>query len=124
MERRIYSIKMLSMVLLNVVDTSDEDQSSPSSNTGGDAVRPRRLPPCGDLRRLSGEWMSMGNHLGAPRELYLSHWGALGRAPPCLARDPSWERSKLGFHKISLVQIFRIRSPSLPVPYLPRSDFK
>jgi hypothetical protein len=50
--------------------------------------------------------------------------GALGRAPPCLARDPPWERSKLGFHKISLVKIFLIRNPSLPVPYLPRPDSK
>jgi hypothetical protein len=33
------------------------------SNSGGAAARPRRPPPCGDLRRLSDEWMSMGNHL-------------------------------------------------------------
>jgi hypothetical protein len=58
---------MLSMVSLNVVDASDEDQSSPSSNSGGATARPQRPPPCGDLRQLSGEWMSMGNHLGAPR---------------------------------------------------------
>jgi hypothetical protein len=32
--------------------------------------------------------MSMGNHLGVPRGLYLCPWGAFGRAPPCLARDP------------------------------------
>jgi hypothetical protein len=56
------------------------------------------------------DWMSMGNHLGAPRGLYLCPWGSLGRAPPCLARDPPWEKSKLGFHKIS--QIFLIRGPS------------
>jgi hypothetical protein len=68
--------------------------------------------------------MSMGNHLGVPRGVYLCPWGALGRAPPSLARDSPWERSKLGFHKISLVQIFLIRSPSLLVPYLPRPDFK
>jgi hypothetical protein len=115
---------MLSMVPLNVVDASDEDQSSPSSNSGGVAARPRRPPPCGDLRRLSDEWMSMGNHLGTPSGLYLCSWGALGRAPPCLARDPPWERRKIGFHKISLVQIFLIRSPSLPAPYLPRPDSK
>jgi hypothetical protein len=65
---------------------------------------------------------SMGNHLGAPRRLYLCPWGAFGRAPPCQARDPPWERSKLGFHKIS--QIFLIRSPSLPAPYLPRPHSK
>jgi hypothetical protein len=116
--------KMLSMVRLNVVDASDEDQSSPSSNSGGAAARPRRPPPCGDLRQLCDEWMSMGTRLGALRGLYLCPWGALGRAPPCLARDPPWERSKLGFHKISLVQIFLIRSPSLPEPYLPRLDSK
>jgi hypothetical protein len=63
-KRWIYSIKMLSMVPLNVVDASDEDQSSPSSNSGGVVARPRRPPPCGDLWRLSDEWMSMGNHLG------------------------------------------------------------
>jgi hypothetical protein len=51
---------------------------------------------------------SMGNHLGAPTGLYLCPWGAFGRAPPCLARDTPWERSKLGFRKIS--QIFLIRS--------------
>jgi hypothetical protein len=123
-KRWIYYIKMLSMVPLNVVDASDEDQSSSSSNSGGAAARPRRPPPCGDFRRLSDEWMSIGNHLGAPRGLYLWPWGALGRAPPCLARDPPWERSRLGFHKISLVQIFLIRSPSLPAPYLPRPDSK
>jgi hypothetical protein len=76
------------------------------------------------LVALSDEWMLMGNHLGAPRGLYLCPWGALGRPPPCLARDPPWERSKLSFHKINLVQIFLIRSPSLPAPYLPRPDFK
>jgi hypothetical protein len=114
---------MLSMVPLNVVDASDEDQSLPSSNSGGAAARPRR-PPRGDLRWLSDEWMSMGYHLGAPRGLYLCPWGALGRAPPYLARDPPWERSKLGFHKISLVQIFLIRRPSLPAPYLLRPDSK
>jgi hypothetical protein len=123
-KRWIYSIKMLSMVPLNVVDASDEDQSSPSSNSGSAAARPRRSPPCGDLRRLSDEWMSMGNHLGVPRGLYLCPWGALGRAPPCLARDPPWEKSKLGFHKISLIQIFLIRSPSFLVSYLPRPDSK
>jgi hypothetical protein len=63
-KRRIYSIKMLSMVPLNVVDASDEDQSLPSSNSDGAAARPRRPPPYGDLRRLSDEWMSMGNHFG------------------------------------------------------------
>jgi hypothetical protein len=120
----IYSIKMLSMVPLNVVDASDEDQSSLSSNSDGVTARHRHPPPCGDFRQLSDEWMSMGNHLGAPRGLYLCPWGALGRAPPCLARDPPWERSKFGFHKISLVQIFLIRSPSLPAPYLPRPDSK
>jgi hypothetical protein len=115
---------MLSMVPLNVVDASDEDQSSPSSNSGGVAARPRHPPPCGDLRRLSDEWMSMGNHLGAPRGLYLCSWGVLVSAPPCLARDPPCERSKLGFQKISLFQIFLIRSPSLPASYLPRPDSK
>jgi hypothetical protein len=55
------------MVPLNVVDASNEDQSSPSSNFGGAAVRPQRPPPCGGLWRLSDEWISMGNHLGAPR---------------------------------------------------------
>jgi hypothetical protein len=123
-KRWIYSIKMLSMVPLNVVDASDEDQSSPYSNSDDAAARPQRPRPCGDLRRLSDEWMSTGNHLGAPRGLYLCPWGALGRAPPCLARDPPWERSKLGFHKISLVQIFVIHSPSLSAPYLPRPDSK
>jgi hypothetical protein len=122
-KRRIYYIKMLSMVPLNVVDVSDEDQSSPSSNSGGAAARPRRPHPCSDIRRLSDEWMSMGNHLGAPRGLYLCLSGALGHALTCLAWDP-WERSKLGFHKISLVQIFLIRSPSFPAPYLPRPDSK
>jgi hypothetical protein len=39
----------------------------------------------------------MDDPLGAPRGLYLCPWGALGRAPPCLARDPPSERSKLGF---------------------------
>jgi hypothetical protein len=68
-----------------VVDASNEDQSSPSSNSGGIEARPRRPPPSGDLRQLSDEWMSMGKHLGAPRGLYLCHWGALGRAPPFLA---------------------------------------
>jgi hypothetical protein len=79
---------------------------------------------CGDLRQLSDEWMSMGNHLGAPRQLYLCPWGALGSAPPCLAWDPPWERSKLGLHKISIVQIFLIRSSFLPAPYLPCLDSK
>jgi hypothetical protein len=79
---------MLSMVPLNVVDASHEDQSSPSSNSGGAAARPRHPPPCADLRRLSDEWMSMGNHPGAPRGMYLCPWGALGHAPPFLARDP------------------------------------
>jgi hypothetical protein len=51
------------MVPLNVVHAYDEDQSTPFSNSGGAAARPRRPPPCGDLRRLSDEWMSMGNHL-------------------------------------------------------------
>jgi hypothetical protein len=78
----------------------------------------------GDLRRLSDEWMSMGYHLGMPMGLYLCPWGDLGRASPCLARDPPWEISKLGFHKISLVQIFLIRSLSLPAPYLPRMESK
>jgi hypothetical protein len=55
----------------------------------------------------------------APKGVYLCPWGALGRAPPCLSRDLPWERRELGFHKISLVQIFLIRSPSLPAPYLP-----
>jgi hypothetical protein len=123
-KRWIYSIKMLSMVPLNVVDASDEDQSSPSSSSGGAVVRPQRPPPCGDLRRLSNEWMSIGNHLGAPRGLYLCPWGALGRDPHFFARDPPWARSKLGLHKISLVQIFLIRSPSSPAPYLPRPDSK
>jgi hypothetical protein len=118
----IYSIKMLRMVMLNVVDASDEDQSSPSSKSGGAAAMPRHPPPCGDLRLLSDERMSMGNHLGAPRGLYLCSWGALGRAPPCLARDSPWERSKLGFHKISLIQIFLIHNPSLSAPYLPRPN--
>jgi hypothetical protein len=77
---------MLSMVPLNVVDASDEDQSSPSSNSGGTVARPRHPPPCGDLRRLSDEWMSMGNHLGVLRGLYLCPCCALGRAPPFLAR--------------------------------------
>jgi hypothetical protein len=76
----IYSIKMLSMVPLNVVDASDEDQSSSLSNSSGAVARPRRPPPCGDLRQLSDEWMSMGNHLGAPRGLYLWPWCAIGRA--------------------------------------------
>jgi hypothetical protein len=85
----IYSIKMLSMVPLNVVDASDEDQSSPSSNSGGAATRPRRHPPCGDLRRLSDEWMSMGYHLGAPRGLYLCPW-------------VPWGVLHLAFHEILL----------------------
>jgi hypothetical protein len=71
---------MLSMVPLNVVDASGEDQSLWSSNSVGAAVRPRRPPPCGDLRRLSDEWMSMGNHLGAPRDcIYVLGvpWGVL-----------------------------------------------
>jgi hypothetical protein len=79
-KRQIYSIKMLSMVPLNVADASAEDQSSPSSNSGGTAARPQRAPPCGDIRRLSDEWMSMGNHLEAPRRLYLVlgvPWGML-----------------------------------------------
>jgi hypothetical protein len=122
--RWIYSIKMLSMVPLNVVDASNEDQSSSSSNSGGAATRPRPPPPCGDLWRLSDEWISMGNHLGAPRGLYLYPWVPLRRAPPCLARDPPCERSKLGFHKICLVQIFLIRKPSLLAPYLPCPDSK
>jgi hypothetical protein len=42
--------------------------------------------------------------LWAPKGVYLCPWGALGRAPPCLARDLPWERRELGFHKISLVQ--------------------
>jgi hypothetical protein len=123
-KRRIYSIKILSMVPLNVVDASDEDQSSPSSNSGSTAARPQHPPPCGDLRRLSDEWMSMVTILGHLGGLYLCPWGASGRAPPCLARDPPWERSKLGFHKISLVQIFLIRIPTLSAPYLPRLDSK
>jgi hypothetical protein len=56
----------------------------------------------------------------APKGLYLFPWGALGRSPPCLVRDLPWERRELGFHKISLVQIFLIRIPSLPAQYLPR----
>jgi hypothetical protein len=79
-KRWIYSIKMLSMVPLNVVDASDEDQSLSFSNSGGSAARPRCPPPCGDLRQLSDEWMSMGNHLGAPRGLYLWPWCAIGRS--------------------------------------------
>jgi hypothetical protein len=39
--------------------------------------------------------MSMGHPLGAPTGLYLCPWGALGRAPPCLARDPPWREAKL-----------------------------
>jgi hypothetical protein len=62
--------------------------------------------------------------LGVFRGLYLYPWGVLGRAPPYLARDLTWERSELGFHKLSLVQIFLIRSPSLPASYLPRPDSK
>jgi hypothetical protein len=42
--------------------------------------------------------------------------GSLGHAPSCLPRDLPWERRELGFHKISLVQIFLIRSSSLPAP--------
>jgi hypothetical protein len=49
MEKRwIYSIKMLSIVPLNVVDASNEDRSSSSSNSGGAAARTRH-PPRGDL---------------------------------------------------------------------------
>jgi hypothetical protein len=59
-----------------------------------------------------------------PKGLYLCPWGALGRAPPCLARDLPWEKRELGFHKICLVQIFLIRSPSLSAPYMPRTDSK
>jgi hypothetical protein len=44
-----------------------------------------------------------GNPIGMPRGLYLYHWGALGRAPLCLARDIPWETSQLGVHKLSLV---------------------
>jgi hypothetical protein len=58
----------------------------------------------------------------APKGLYLCPWGAFGRDPPCLARDLPWEKRELGFHKISLLQIFLIRSPSFPAPYLPRLD--
>jgi hypothetical protein len=56
----------------------------------------------------------------ATKGVYLCPWGDLERAPPCLARDLPWGRRELGFHKISLVQIFLIRSPSLPAPYFPR----
>jgi hypothetical protein len=60
----------------------------------------------------------------APKGLYLCPWGALGCTPPCPAWDLPWERRELSFHKISLVQIFLIRSPSLLAPYLPRLDSK
>jgi hypothetical protein len=46
----------------------------------------------------------------APKGFYLCPWGALGRPPPYLARDLHWEIRELGFHKISLVQIFQIHS--------------
>jgi hypothetical protein len=50
--------------------------------------------------------------------------GALGRAPPCLAWDPPWERSKLGFHKISLVQIFPDSQPFLVGAISPKSGLQ
>jgi hypothetical protein len=85
----------------------------------------RRLPP-GASPRVGGSvmngWIDQLS-LGS-QGVYLCPWGALGRATPCLARDLPWERRGLGFHKISLVQIFLIRSPSLPAPYLPRLDSK
>jgi hypothetical protein len=43
---------------------------------------------------------------------------------PGSSLDLPWEKRELGFHKISLVKIFLIRSPSLPAPYLPRPDSK
>jgi hypothetical protein len=77
------------------------------------------------FRRLSGERISMGPPLGAPRGLCLYTWRDLGRAPPFLARNLPWERNKLDFHKLSLIQIFLIRrSPSLPATYLACSDSK
>jgi hypothetical protein len=85
----------------------------------------RRLPPGASpsSRRLSDEWMDRSPSLGA-QEVVFMPLGALRRAPPCLVRDLPWERRELGFHKISLVQIFLIRNPSLPTPYLPRLDSK
>jgi hypothetical protein len=61
--------------------------------------------------------------LGAQRVVHMP-LGALGSSPTCLAQDLPWERRELGFHKISLVQIFLVRSPSFPAPYLPCPDFK
>jgi hypothetical protein len=93
---------MLSMVPLNVVDASDEDQSSSSSNSGSAAARPQRPPPCGDLRRLSDEWMSMGNHLRAPRGCIY----ALG---------VPWGMPHLALHEILLgreANLVSIKSPS------------
>jgi hypothetical protein len=85
----------------------------------------RRLPP-GASPRVGGSvmngWIDQLS-LGS-QGVYLCPWGALGRAPPCLARDLPWERRELGFHKISLVQIFLIRNSSLPAPYLTHLDSK
>jgi hypothetical protein len=50
---------------IEVVDASDEDISSPSTNSGSS-----RPPPRGS-RRLSNECMWMSNSLGAPRGLFI-----------------------------------------------------
>jgi hypothetical protein len=57
--------------------------------------------PLGSLGAYPPPW--------APKVFYLCPWGALGRAPTCLARDLPWGRSELCFHKLSIVQIFLIQ---------------
>jgi hypothetical protein len=79
-KRRIYSIKMLSMVSLNVVDASDEDQFLPSSNFGSAAARPRRPPlvVISDSSLMNGcQWVIILGRLGSYIYVLGVPWGVL-----------------------------------------------
>jgi hypothetical protein len=75
-----------------------------------DSRRPSSLSPRFRRVLLDG-WMDRSPLHGRPRGCIYA-LGALGHAPPWLARDLPWERRELGFHKISFVQTFLFCSPA------------
>jgi hypothetical protein len=92
-----------------------------SRTCGGRRLPPGASPSC---QRLTDEWMDRSLLLGCPRGCIYAlrkPWGVLHLA---LHEIFLGREGNLVFHKISLVQIFLIRSPSLPAPYLPHMDSK
>jgi hypothetical protein len=67
-------------------------------------------------RSCGGEWWQK-LLLGAQGVVFIP-FGSLGACPILPCTSLPWETSKLGFHKISLAQIFRFHSPSLSTSYL------